>query len=95
MPFQPGQVANPEGRRKEKLWHATLHRACVQDDGNRVRKAVEQLLDLAAAGEQWAIKELADRLDGRPAQMIVGDADEPLQVNQIIRTIVDPTDSNT
>lgn len=95
MPFQPGQSGNPEGRRKEKLWAATLHRACLQEDGKRVRKAVEQLLDLAAAGEPWAIKELADRLDGRPAQMIVGDADEPLQVNQIIRTIVDPSDSDS
>ena len=33
--------------------------------------AVEKLLTLAADGEPWAIKELADRLDGKPAQQVI------------------------
>jgi hypothetical protein len=45
--------------------------AIAQDDRVRVRKAVEKLLDLAAEGEPWAIKELADRLDGKPVQQTV------------------------
>lgn len=28
------------------------------------------LLDQAAAGEQWAVKELADRLDGKAIQAV-------------------------
>ena len=54
---------------KGKMWNDALRRAIVQDDHKRVRQAVEKLLDLAADGEPWAIKELADRLDGRPAQL--------------------------
>lgn len=53
---------------KNKLWAETLRRAIAQDSGDRVRKAAEKLLDSAAQGEQWAIKELADRLDGKSAQ---------------------------
>ena len=53
---------------KNKLWAETLRRAIAQDSGDRVRKAAEKLLDSAAQGEQWAIKELADRLDGKPMQ---------------------------
>jgi hypothetical protein len=61
----------PVGNRnavKNKLWSDTLRRAITQDSGDRVRRAAERLLDSAAQGEQWAIKELADRLDGKPAQ---------------------------
>ena len=53
---------------KNKLWSDTLRRAIAQDRGDRVRQAAERLLDEAAKGEPWAIKELADRLDGRSVQ---------------------------
>ena len=53
---------------KNKLWSDTLRRAIAQDSGDRVRQAAERLLDEAATGEPWAIKELADRLDGKSAQ---------------------------
>ena len=43
-----------------------LHRAIDGDLGTRLTRAAEALLDRAAGGEHWAIKELADRLDGRP-----------------------------
>jgi len=43
-----------------------LHRAIDDDSGARLTRAAEALLDRAAGGEHWAIKELADRLDGRP-----------------------------
>lgn len=35
---------------------------------DRVRLAAESLLDQAASGEEWAIKELANRLDGKAVQ---------------------------
>ena len=79
----------PEGNtnaagRKNKAFNAALTRAIAQDDqgdANRLRRAAESLLTQAANGEQWAIKELADRLDGRPAQSVDvgGQEDNPLQ----------------
>jgi len=56
--------------RSELSFRAMLERACKQDDGKRVRMAAEKLLTLAADGEPWAIKELADRLDGKAGQSI-------------------------
>lgn len=53
---------------KGKVWADALHRAIAQDQGKRVRLAAEKLLDEASRGQQWAIRELADRLDGRPRQ---------------------------
>jgi len=55
----------------ERLWDAAVRRAIAQDDANRLRAAAEMLLTLAANGEQWAIKELGDRLDGKAAQAVI------------------------
>lgn len=53
---------------KEKRWFDALDRAIKQDEGKRLRAAAEKLLDLAAAGEPWAVREMGDRLDGKPKQ---------------------------
>ena len=66
MPFEKG---NNHGA-KSRLFDAALKRAIAQDDGKRVRKAAETLLDLAADGERWAVEMLADRLDGKADQTI-------------------------
>lgn len=52
------------------MFLACLKRAIAQDNGEKLRMAVDGLLELAALHEPWAIKELADRLDGRPNQQI-------------------------
>ena len=43
----------------------------------RLRKVAEMLIKQALKGEAWAIKELADRIDGKvpQAQIIQGDED--------------------
>ena len=92
MPFQPGQSGNPEGARlhKQKRFFNALDRAIEQEDAKRLRAAAEKLLDLAAAGESWAVQMLADRLDGKPAQQVQlsGDADSPLVVS--VTKFLDP-----
>lgn len=93
MPFEPGKSGNPAGNAKSKQFLSALNRAITQEDGKRIRAAAEQLLDQAAAGEQWAIKELADRLDGKPSQTIAGDQESPLTlINRIERVIVKSQD---
>jgi hypothetical protein len=64
--FEKGNKLGAKG----KLFDKTLRAAIAQEDGKRVREAAEKLLDSAAAGEEWAISLLADRLDGRAAQSI-------------------------
>lgn len=64
-------MAAPEGNNnagKNKPFWRALDKAIAQEDGKRLRAAAEKLLDLASNGEQWAIKELADRMDGKSAQ---------------------------
>lgn len=92
-----GGQANNNGAHKGKLWNDALRKAIVQDDGKRVNAAAEKLLDLAAEGTPWAVKELADRLDGKSLQGIElsGDADKPLVIQTIVRTIVDPNNTDT
>lgn len=76
MPFEPGQSGNPSGKQTERKFKDALLRAIKQDNSERLREAAEKLLDLAAIGEPWAVKELADRLDGRPNQQIIAQDDE-------------------
>jgi len=66
-----GQPGNTNASKSKPFWHA-IDRAIAQEDGARLRKAAEKLLDAAAAGEPWAVKELGDRLDGKPAQTLQG-----------------------
>jgi hypothetical protein len=91
MAFKPGESGNPAGSAKIKRFYAALDRAIVQEDGKRLREAAEKLLDEAAKGESWAMQMLADRLDGKAAQSvtIAGDADNPIVVQEIARTIIE------
>lgn len=68
---QPGNTNGGTGA-LYKPWRSALDRAIAQDNAKRVRKAAEKLLDLAAEGEQWAVKELGDRLDGKAVQQVMG-----------------------
>ena len=75
---------------KNKLWSDTLRRAIAQDRGDRVRQAAERLLDEAAKGEPWAIKELADRLDGKSVQSNTLESNGGNQVTEIVVSWVSP-----
>lgn len=55
---------------KAKLWSRALKRAIDSDSHHRLNLAANSLLDQAAAGEEWAIKELANRLDGKAIQAV-------------------------
>jgi hypothetical protein len=68
-----------------RLWRAAIERALEArssklEQKNALDELAEVLLEQAAQGDMQALKELGDRLDGKPAQAIVGDADgEPVR----------------
>ena len=102
MPFTAGQSGNPNGKRKEKLFYSALTmelKAVELDDQRGLRKIARNLIVLAESGDLPAIKEIADRLDGKPAQAIVGgdDDDNPIAlVHRIERVLIDnANDSNS
>lgn len=67
---------NPGGRRSVQRFNEQLHKIITQEDltlaerNRRLYKAASKLLTAAAKGDEWAIKELANRLDGRAFQAV-------------------------
>lgn len=71
-----------QNAKKDKPFADAIKRAIAQDDGDRLRAIAEKLLTMAADGDMQAIKELADRTDGRAPQAITGADGGPLVVIQ-------------
>jgi hypothetical protein len=61
---------NTNSSRNNRLWADTLKRALVQADGNKIRAIADALIEKAASGDVSAIRELGDRVDGKPTQQI-------------------------
>jgi hypothetical protein len=96
------QLAAPLGNQnaaRAKKWREAIMRALARKSGS-----VEAGLDAAAdklaimaidQADKWALEEIGNRLDGKPAQAIVGDDDLP-PVRTVTRIeLVDLDDSGT
>lgn len=83
MAFQKGQSGNPGGRSTEKLWRDAVrlatHRLVGDLDAPHPAKSkiieilAHKLVLKALDGDVPALKEIGDRLDGRPAQSLLND----------------------
>jgi hypothetical protein len=58
-------VGNQNGK-KGKLFFDALRVALVQEDRKKLRKITEKLIEAAENGDAWAVKEIMDRMDGKP-----------------------------
>ena len=64
-------MAAPTGNRnaaKGKAWFDALRKEAVQRD--TLRKMAEIVCTAAEKGELWAVQEVANRFDGKPAQSV-------------------------
>lgn len=70
------------GRKQEKPFRDALRLqiASAGEDQKALRRIADALLSKAYEGDMQAIKEIADRLDGKVPQGIEGDPENPLQV---------------
>lgn len=85
------------GRRQEKPFRDALRMelAAAGDDHKALRRVAAALLEKAFAGEVKAIKELADRIDGKVPQAIVGDDDEAaISVVATIKRVIHDAKAN-
>lgn len=78
-----------------RIWRQAIERALGKrsrvDQIEALDALAEKLLARCDEGDMAALKELGDRLDGKPAQVIQGDVEHPLSLIQRIETVlVDP-----
>lgn len=71
---------NSNARKENRLWGEAIRRAVTQADGERLRELAERLIARAAEGDVSALRELGDRLDGKPHQSIDATIDGSLTV---------------
>ncbi len=77
MAFKKGQSGNPGGRSKEKPFADALRMeiAAAGEDHKALRRVAKVLIENAESGDIRAIRELADRLDGKPMQAVEASVD--------------------
>ncbi|MCG3769997.1 MAG: hypothetical protein JW384_01131 [Nitrosomonadaceae bacterium] len=100
--FTPGQSGNPSGRPKERVWKDALVRAMKRRDAGAkdgdplaLEKLADAVISAAMMGDMSAVKEIADRLDGKVAQTTILQGDEDggaVRLTAIERTVVYPPD---
>lgn len=95
-------MSAPKGNqfaRKAKIWEQAIKRAIARRANGEIEHGLDELADklvtLVAQGDLPALKELGDRLDGKPAQAIIGgsDDDPPISVVNRIERIVKRADA--
>lgn len=74
-PWKPGQSGNPNGRPKVKPFRDAVRRVIAEagDDKDMLKAVAAALLAKGMDGDVSAIKEIADRLDGKVPQTLQGD----------------------
>jgi len=100
MPFQPGQSGNPAGNPKRaKLFTKALLvslKRTDQEDVEAIQRIADKLVALAESGDVAAIKEVADRAEGKVPQAVIGDDENPINlIHRIERVIVRASDSDS
>ena len=93
MPFRKGKSGNPGGRPKQKPFAEALRMelAKVGKDHKALRRIARNLIRLANEESRHAlpaIKEIADRLDGRPLSGVEEATDETIDaLAELMRSI--------
>jgi len=82
---------NQNAAKSRRLFSSAIKRLLTQRP-ERAEALAEKLVVLAEAGEQWAFKELLDRVDGKSPQALVGgdEDDNPISIREILIRAIDP-----
>jgi hypothetical protein len=95
MPFKLGNQEHKKAdHRRTKLFRDALLVELKMADGEveRIQRVAAKLIEQAMDGNVHAIKEIADRIDGRVPTSFVGDEDHPpvRQITKVEIEIIDP-----
>lgn len=95
-----GAPVGNQNARKAKRWESAITRALAKAAAGAGVEAgldslADQLVSAAGKGEQWALIEIGNRLDGKPAQVVVGDKDDdPIQHSHTVEWVGAPPASS-
>jgi hypothetical protein len=80
----------PRGQQRDKPYREALRMelAAASEDMKKLREIARTHIEKAAAGDMQAIKELADRLDGKPAQMLEHSGPDSEPITKVVNEIV-------
>ena len=81
-----------DNARKGKLFYGELRKVLVQNDALRLRSIAEKLVEAAEEGEAWAVKEIMDRMDGKPLQATSIENPDGTAITGIQVTFVKPSE---
>lgn len=91
-----GAPVGNQNAARAKVWRAAIMRALerrkpADERVQAIDELADKLIALVEQGDLGALKEFGDRLDGKPAQAIVGDDDhDPISIRKVERAIVRP-----
>ena len=80
----------PRGQQRDKPYREALRMelAAAGEDMKKLREIARVHIARCEGGDMQAIKELADRLDGRPAQILEHSGPDSEPITEIVREIV-------
>lgn len=90
-----GAPLGNDNAKKGKMFYDTLRLILVQNDQRKLRNISDKLVEAAEKGEAWAIKEIMDRMDGKPVavQEIQGPGGLELKTGFVL-TFEEPANGN-
>lgn len=78
------------------MLNVSIKEAIEGSDKTKLRAVADALVAKAISGDVAAIKEIADRIDGKVPQALVGDSDfDPITISRIERVVVDPANPDS
>lgn len=87
----------PKEKSFANMLNIAIKEAIEGSDRTKLRAVADALVEKAMVGDVQAIKEIADRLDGKVPQAVIGgDEDDPaVRVTHVILTALRPNDSGS
>lgn len=78
-----GAPEGNENAKNGKIWQQAIKRALARKAESNVDKGLDKIADklvdaAADKGDQWAIKEIGDRIDGKSVQAVEGTGENGL-----------------